>query len=60
MSFRQGREPPIVCLAEPNYSLLGLVVFFGAVSIPGSDVPHLNTVDGARVECTMELEAVCG
>ncbi len=33
-----------------NNSLQGLAVLFGAVSVPGSNVPDQDAVDGAGVE----------
>lgn len=41
-----GRAPPIIRSAEP---LQGLVVLFGAVSVPDSDVPCQHAHSGAGV-----------
>lgn len=38
-----------------NLSLQDLVVVFGVVSIPGSEVPHQATLDGAVVEIPLFL-----
>ncbi len=41
--------------SRTNYSLQGLVVLFGAVPIPGSDVPCQDALDGAGVEIPQYL-----
>ena len=41
--------------SQANHSLQGLAVLFGAVSIPGSDVPHQDALDGAGVEIPQYL-----
>ncbi len=33
-----------------NHSLQGLAVLFGAVPVPGNDVPRQGALDGAGVE----------
>ncbi len=38
-----------------NHSLQGLVVLFGAIPVPGSDVPHQDTLNGAGVEIPQHL-----
>ncbi len=38
-----------------NHSLHGLAVMFGAVPVPGSDVPRQHALDGAGVEIPQYL-----
>ena len=36
--------------SRTNHSSQGLTVLFGAVSVPGHDVPHQDALDGAEVQ----------
>ncbi len=42
-------------LGRTNHSLQGLTVLFGAVPIPGSDVPRQDALDGAGIEIPQDL-----